>query len=163
MPSLLYADDLVLFGESEEDLRTMAGHFVEECRRCMKVNKGKSKVIVLGGEERLECEVCIDGMQLAHVSEFKYLGCVLDKSGTDEAEYHRRMASGRRVAGAIRSLVNGRNLHLEYAMVLLMPVLTYGSETMIWKKKERSKIRAVQMNNFRGLLGIRRMDEVPNV
>ena len=27
---------------------------------------------------------------------------------------------------------------------------------------ERSRIRAVQMDNFRGLLGIRRMDRVPN-
>ena len=36
------------------------------------------------------------------------------------------------------------------------------SETMLWKKKERSRIRALQMDNLRGLLGIRRMDRVPN-
>ena len=33
---------------------------------------------------------------------------------------------------------------------------------MLWKEKERSMIRAVQMNNLRGLLGMRRMDRVPN-
>ena len=44
-----------------------------------------------------------------------------------------------------------------------MPVLTYGSETMIWREKERSRIRAVQMDNLRSLLGIRRMDKVPKV
>ena len=43
---------------------------------------------------------------------------------------------------------------------LLVPVLTYGSETMLWK--ERSRIRAVQMDNLTGLLGNRRMDIVPN-
>ena len=43
-----------------------------------------------------------------------------------------------------------------------MPVLMYYTETMIQKEKERSKIRAVQMDNFRGLLGIRRMDKVQN-
>ena len=43
-----------------------------------------------------------------------------------------------------------------------MPLLTYGSKTKIWREKERSRIRAVQMDNFRGLLGIRRMDKVPN-
>ena len=32
---------------------------------------------------------------------------------------------------------------------------------MLWKK-ERSRIRAVQMDNLRGLLGIRRMNRVPN-
>ena len=43
-----------------------------------------------------------------------------------------------------------------------MPVLTYGSETMIRRENERSRIRVVQMNSLRGLLGIRRMDKVPN-
>ena len=46
------------------------------------------------------------------MSEFKYLGCVLDKSGTDAAECHTKVASGSRVAGAIRSLVNARCLQL---------------------------------------------------
>ena len=45
---------------------------------------------------------------------------------------------------------------------LLVPVLIYGSETMLWKEKERSRIRAAQMDSLRGLLGIRRMDKVPN-
>ena len=33
---------------------------------------------------------------------------------------------------------------------------------MAWKEKERSRIRAVQMDNLRSLLGIRRMARVPN-
>ena len=35
-------------------------------------------------------------------------------------------------------------------------------ETILWKEKERSRIMAVEMDNLRGLLGIRRMDRVPN-
>ena len=38
----------------------------------------------------------------------------------------------------------------------------HGSETMILKKEERSRIRAVHMDKIRSLLGIRRMDRVPN-
>ena len=49
--------------------------------------------------------------------------------------------SGRRVSGAIRSVVNARGLQLKCARVLhetlLVPVLMYGSETMIWKEEER--------------------------
>ena len=33
---------------------------------------------------------------------------------------------------------------------------------MLWKEKERSRVRAVQMDNLRELLGIRMMDMVPN-
>ena len=75
----LYADDLELCDESEEDSRAMVGCFVEACRkRFLKDNTGKSKVMVLGGEERLEYEFCVDRIRLEHVSEFKYLGSVLD-------------------------------------------------------------------------------------
>ena len=74
------------------------------------------------------------GIRLEHILEFKYLGCVLDKLGTDEAECSRKVAS------AIRSLVNARSLQLERARVLheslLVPVLTYDSETMIQREDE---------------------------
>ena len=43
-----------------------------------------------------------------------------------------------------------------------MTVFMYGSETVIWREKERSGIRVVQMNNLRGQLGMRRMDKVLN-
>ena len=123
-------------------------------------------MMLLGEEEVFECEVCVDGIRLEHVSKFKYLGCVLDEASTDEAECSRKVANGRRFAGVIRSLVNARDLQLECARVLhespLLSVLTYGSETIIWREKERSRIWAVQMDNLTGLLGIRRIDTVHN-
>ena len=84
MLGFLYADDLILCGESEEDLKVMVGLFAEVCRRRgLKVNAGKSKLMVLNEEEGLECEVHVAGNRLEHISEFKYLGYVLDESGTD--------------------------------------------------------------------------------
>ena len=52
LPGLLYADD------SEEDLRVMVERLVEACRSSsLEVNAGRSKVMVLNGEEGLECQV----------------------------------------------------------------------------------------------------------
>ena len=45
-------------------------------RRRLKFNSGKNKVMVKNGDERLECEIHVDGICLEHVSEFKFLGCV---------------------------------------------------------------------------------------
>ena len=45
---------------------------------------------------------------------------------------------------------------------LLLPIIMYSSETLVWKEKGRSRIIAVQMDKLRGLLGIRRMDKDPN-
>ena len=86
----------------------MVGWYAEVYRRRgMKVNAGKSKVMVQNGEEGLKCEGLVDGIHLEHVSEFKYLRCVLDGSGTDGAECSRKKTSKRRIAGAIRSLMLG--------------------------------------------------------
>ena len=50
--------------------------------------------------------------------EFKYLGCVLDESDIEEAGCSRKVASWRRVGGAIRYPVNARSFHVECARVL---------------------------------------------
>ena len=104
-------------------------------RRGLKVKAGKSKVIIMNGKEGLEYEIPKDRIRIEHVSEFKYLGCILDESGTDGPEFRRKVTSGRRVAGAIRSLVNARDLQLECTCILhetlLVPVVTYSIETIM--------------------------------
>ena len=55
--------------------------------------------MVLNGEEGLEYEVHVNRICLEHVSEFKYLGCALEESGTDRAECSRKVAIGKSVAG----------------------------------------------------------------
>src|SRR5678815_2570334 len=160
VPYLLYADDLALCGESEESLRGLVEGFGRVCkRRVLKVNFDKSKVMVVS-EDSPRCEVMLDCEPLEQVSEFKYLGYMLDGKGTDDAECSRKVVNGRMVAGAIKSLVDVKGLSLECARVLhegmLLPVLMYSSETMVWNKRYRSKVQCVQMDNFRGMLGVRR-------
>ena len=61
LPGFLYVDDLALCGESEENLRAMV--VLLACRRRgLKANTGKSKVVMLNGEEELECEIRVDRM-----------------------------------------------------------------------------------------------------
>ena len=56
-------------------------------------------------------------------------------------------------------MLESRDLQLECAIVLhetlLVPVLMYGSETMLWKEKERSRINDVHIDarirEFRGV------------
>ena len=72
-------------------------------------------MMVLNGEEELGCEAHVDEIRLEHVSEFKYLRCVLDDSGTDGAKCSRKVASGGRVIDVISSIVNARELQLECA------------------------------------------------
>ena len=45
---------------------------------------------------------------------------------------------------------------------LVVPVLMYGSKAMLWKEKKKSRIRDAQINIIKGLVGIRRVNRVPN-
>ena len=56
-----YANDLILCGASEEDLKVMVGRFAEVCRRGLKIKAGESKVVVLNGEGGSEREVHVEG------------------------------------------------------------------------------------------------------
>ena len=69
--------------------------------------------MVLIGEEGLEYDLHVVGMLLEHVWEPKYLECSLHESGTYETDCRRKVASGRRIAGGIRSLVNASGLRFE--------------------------------------------------
>src|SRR5678815_2137286 len=102
VPYLLYEDDLFLCGESEECLRGLAEKFGIVCK----------------SEDCPRCEVMLDGEQLEQVFEFKYLGYMLDEKETDDAECSRKAVNSRKVAGAIKSLVNVKGLSLECARVL---------------------------------------------
>ena len=160
LSGLLYADGLVLCGESEENLRAIVECFIEMCmRKGLKFNAGKSKVMMLGGEEGLECDVCINGYVWSISRNLK----TWDVFQTNQVQMRQSVVGrwrvgGRRVIGTIRSLVNDSSLELDCAGVLheslLVSVLTLGSETMIWREKERSRIWDVQMDNLRCLLGI---------
>ena len=119
----------------------MVGPFAGVCRRRgLKINAGKSKVMVLNGEDGLECEVHVEGIRLDDVTEFKYSGCVFDESGADGAECSRKVASGMRVADAIRSVVNANDFQLECVKVLhetlLVLFLMYGRDNVMAREGE---------------------------
>ena len=63
---------------------------------------------------------------------------ILDVFWTNQVQMRqcpRKVANERRVTGAIRSLVKAKNLQFEFTRVLyetlFVPLLTYGSETVI--------------------------------
>ena len=105
MSNLLYADDTVLFASSENELKLLVKHFEEVCRRrLIKANGSKSKIIVIERNGNTGCNISINGENMEVVNEFKYLGCMIGKRGTCEAEVTSRIKAGRQVAGAMMKI-----------------------------------------------------------
>ena len=112
---------------------------------------------MFGGKEGSIYKGFVDVTRLEHASEFKYIGCDLDKSGSGSAKSCWKFAN----------MVSAKRLQLECAKVLhealLLTVSLYGSETMVKRDRERAKFRVLQIDNLRDVLGIRRMNRVPNL
>ena len=79
----------------------------------------------------------------------QFLGCVQAESVTDGAECSKKVVNGRRVAGSLRSLVNARDLPLEYCMKHYLYLFLRMAIRQCYGRR-----RAVQMDNLKGLLGL---------
>ena len=85
MNQLLYANDTVLSGDSKENIQRLLNELDKVCerrRRKLKVNVGKSKVMVCGKSQRGEqLNLSLKGEILEEVDPFKYLGAIVGKNG----------------------------------------------------------------------------------
>ena len=84
LSNLKFADDIILFRESEEKLRDMLEDLNNEGKRdVMKLNKKKIKIICIEAtRSRLRTGMMIDGEPLEELTEDKYLGRLVT-SGID--------------------------------------------------------------------------------
>ena len=81
---LLYADDTVLFGKTKDDLQQSLNIFENYCEEWkLTVNISKTKVLIFsGGRYSKNSNFYFKNVKLDLVSEYKYLGIYLSKSGS---------------------------------------------------------------------------------
>ena len=78
---LLYADDIVLFGKTPEELQKSLKNLEEYCKRWKHtVNTNKTKIVVFGRGCRLpnNLEFSYNGKVIEIVNKFSYLGIVFN-------------------------------------------------------------------------------------
>ncbi len=70
------------------------------------------------------------------------------------------VAKGRSVIGSLARVMKGKNVSMEVKKGLrnsiLLPGLTYGSETWRWNRAQHSRVGAVEMSYLRGPCGVTR-------
>ena len=82
---LLFADDMVIFGEDQNDLQNSLNMLSEYCERWgLEVNTDKTKVMVFRKQGRVERDINFyyDDQRLEIVDDFNYLGVVLNYTGS---------------------------------------------------------------------------------
>ena len=101
LSNLRFADDIILFAESEEKLKDMLEDLNNEGKRDgMKLNKKKTKIMCNEvARSRLRTGVMIDGEHLEEVTEYKYLGRLVTSGNDISKEIAQRITSGWRRFG----------------------------------------------------------------
>lgn len=145
--SLLYADDLVLFSQSKEGLQNGLGKIEAYCKTWrLSINKSKTKVMCVSDQTNPYFH--IDNCQLEIVTEFKYLGILMDNKGTNLTTqsdlYKRALKVYFKILNCLNPLPSVKTLlHLFDHMI--KPILLYNCE--IWSninlEYKQSKISTV--------------------
>ncbi len=88
------------------------------------------------------------------------------KTGGTEGETRERALQGRKVVGSLGHIMDGRSVSMEVKMDLrntvIVPTLTYASETWAWNESQRSGVQAVEMSYVRSACCMSRMDGMSN-
>ncbi len=100
------------------------------------------------------------------VNKFKYLGLAMCKHGGTEGDTIERALQGRKmVVGSLGRIMYGRRVSMKVKRDLrntvIVPTLTYASETWAWSESQRSRVQAVEMSYLRSACGVR-MDGMSN-
>lgn len=163
-----FADDVVLIAEDERELQEnleIWNTVLEE--NGMKINKKKTKVMVIG-EDSVEMKVRIDGIRLEQVRVFPYLGVALDEKGTQEVEIRDRVDKTLRLYYTMNNNFIGKQeitkqTKMKIFKTIYRPILTFGCESWVLSKGQKSKIQAVEMKYLRRVMGVTKRDRLRNI
>lgn len=128
----------------------------------LQMNLAKTKIM---GEENQVIQ--IDGTVLENVTEYVYLGHTLKLGKENQtAELRRRItlswAAFRKLSYILKSKTVPINLKRKVYEACVLPVTTYGLETVTMTKKSAEQLRVTQRSMERAMLGISLRDRIRN-
>ena len=132
----IYADDTVIFAESETQLQKALDKLDIYCRKWkLSVNCSKTKIMTFGGKKNAyQYPFKFQGKLLENVSSFKYLGLTFNFNGKFNLGVKHLKEQGRRAMMALlrrsRQLELPVSTQLDLFNTLVRPVLTYSCE--VW-------------------------------
>ena len=132
--NLRHADDTILMGESEEELKSLLMKVKEKSGKVgLKLNIQKTKIMASGPITSWQ----VDGETLETVTDFIFGGSQITADGGCNHEIKRCLLLGRKAMTNLENILKSRDIlptkvHLFKAVVF--PVVMYGCESWLEKK-----------------------------
>ena len=164
---LLYADDMVLIAKSEKDLQKMLDCMNLWCKQWrLKINTSKSNIVHFRPKRHklTTYEFCLGDQKLETVSEYKYLGVILDEHLTfTQCSKTLADAGGRALSAIISKFKQFKDFGFETFSKMyetgVIPVVDYGSGIWGFTKNKHSDI--IQNKAARYFLGVHNFTPIP--
>ena len=158
---LLYADDIVIFGETDADLQN-ALNILEDYRSRWKltVNTEKTKIMVFrkGGRLSSNLKFTYQDKTIEVINKFSYLGIVFTSGGSSYET--QKTLSGQALKAMFtlnKYLYNFTSLNTSHVLELfdklVTPILNYGSE--VWGFYKSASIETVHLQFCKKILGVK--------
>ena len=161
---LRFADDIVLVAADQAQAQNMIRQLNEESVKVgLKMNLTKTKFMTNITDDR---EITIGDTVIERVDSYVYLGHKL-KLGIDNqtTEIKRRIGLGWAAFGKLRLIFKSKmnnSLKRKVFDSCVLPVLTYGAETLTLTKASENKLRVAQRAMERSMIGITLRDRQTN-
>ncbi|KAL5142307.1 LINE-1 reverse transcriptase [Glycine soja] len=167
---ILFADDIVLFGESREELNER----LETWRRALETHGFR---LSRSKSEYMECkfnksrrvsnsEVKIGDHIIPQVTRFKYLGSVIQDDGEIEGDVNHRIQAGwmkwRKASGVLCDAKVPIKLKGKFYRTAVRPAILYGTECWAVKSQHETKVGVAEMRMLRWMCGKTRQDKIRN-
>ena len=157
---LLYADDVAIMAENENDLQTMLNQVSKWGHKWhIKFNNQKSQVVHYRKKRRNQTtfKFSLSNHEIKVVDRYKYLGIILQENLDYTATSEVLAGAGGRALGFLLNKykkLNGLsyNTFTKLYKTCVCPILDYGSE--IWGARKYHKIDQIQNRAMRAFLGV---------
>ena len=158
---LLYADDIVLFADSADELQSLLNILENYCSRWkLTVNTSKTKILIFrnGGMLPGNLAFMYNGENIEIVKQFSYLGVVYTAGGLCHQTQKTLAGQALKAIFAMNKYLYKftylKPLHvLDLFDKLISPILNYGSE--VWGFHKAPAIEAVHLQFCKKLLGVK--------
>ena len=116
------------------------------------LNVSKTKMMVVGGSNNSDLRV--DGQTIEEVSDFNFLGSIVNNEGDSRKEVDRRIGMGKSAIKSLRKIWSNRGITKGTKCLLMRTLVfvTYAYETWTMKARERARVEALEMYVWRSLL-----------
>lgn len=155
---LAYADDIVILGQTEDDIRKLFKLLEDETRITgLKINSDKTKYMQISRNPNNIGSLKIDDWEFQKVDEFKYLGSIINEFGLFGKEIEHRLITANKCYYSLHKLLSSkllsRSSKLRCYKTIIMPTLLYCCETWVLTKKTTKSLFTFENKILRKIFG----------